>query len=118
MSGLSRFISGFKTGSRRYREQRRATNHEPQISRWVAVVTIAATVLVLGAFAYWMAFGDPGGTGETGRFLMPLAIIFIAVPSSVAAFYKFRAVKREQKGFGPEFDELKAAAAKPKSRNQ
>jgi hypothetical protein len=116
VSGLSRFVSGFKTGSRLYREQMRATSDEPQIPGWLTLVIITAFVVVLGVFAYGMAFGNPGATGLTGRFLMPFAIVFIGLPSSVAAFYKYRAVKRDIKGFGPEFDELKAAAEKSKGR--
>jgi hypothetical protein len=100
MSGLSRFVSGFKAGKREHREQRLRSNPEPQIPGWLAFTAISTILLVFGGFAFWMEFGNPGASGTTGSFLMPLAILFIALPSSVAAYYKFRTLKRQRKNGG------------------
>lgn len=89
MSGLSRFIAGFKSGTQKHRELMNDLAPEPQVSGRMAFLAISIVVVALIALASWLEFA-PHGTlsrSSSGGFLMPLATFFIFISASAATLY-------------------------------
>ncbi len=97
MSGLSRFVSGYRSGARKHREQMNELGPAPQVSGRTTFTVISAVVLALVAFAYWLEFVPHTSRSTPGEFLMPLAIGFVGLPALVAASYRIFVRRRGQR---------------------
>jgi Na+/H+ antiporter NhaD/arsenite permease-like protein len=99
MSGLSRFVSGYRSGARKHQELKNELDPEPQVSGRTAFIAVSAVVLALAAFACWLEFvpHTSGSSSTSGEFLMLLAILFVGVPALVATVYRNFVRRRRQR---------------------